>query len=124
MVPLRFEYHLRRRLAASRTPARFIRAIINGVNNRRCEFPSNRVLHKAKLLLTKVAAANSALIGNDDEFVSVLFQTHKRFGNSAEDFDLFGVGTVSDIPHDRAVEVKEYGRREPIRRWPGHPSKL
>jgi hypothetical protein len=66
-------------------------------------------LHGAKLLITKVAAADSALIGNDDEFVSVLFQTHKRFCYSAEDFDLFWIGTVLNVPHDRAVAVEEDG---------------
>src|SRR6266852_5432019 len=120
MIALRFEYHLGRRLAARRTRVWLVRTIINRVNNGGNEFPIDRVLHRAKLLLGKVATADSVLIGNDDEFVSVLFQTHKRFGYSAEDFDLFWIGTVINIPHDRAVAVEEYCRREPIRRRSSH----
>src|SRR5256885_12771818 len=109
MIALRFEDHARAGLAANGTARRQIGAMITRIDQAIAELSQKLGFHGSILGLTKVAAANPALVCDDHQLVTVLFQPSQRFARLREHLHLPRVAAVIDIAHERAVAVKKNG---------------
>src|SRR2546423_14767943 len=70
MLALRFENHAGARLSPDRRRCRQIRAMIAGVDQTISDLAAELQFDRAVIILSEIAAPDSALIGNDHELVT------------------------------------------------------
>ena len=90
--------------------------MVTAVDQSIAELPNELRLNRAVFRFREVTAANSALVGDDDQFVSVPFEEPQRVRCLREHFYLRWVTTVIDIAHQRSITVEKDGRPALVRR--------
>src|SRR5438067_8522995 len=116
MIALRFEDHAGAGLAANRTARGQIGTMITRIDQAIAELSQKLGFHGSILGLTEIAAPDPALVRDDDQLVTVLFQPSQRFAPLREHLHLPRVAAVIDIAHERAVAVKKNGGPALVRR--------
>src|SRR6267378_3596562 len=73
------------------------------------ELARNLGLHRAILLFGEEASPDAALIGDDNDFVSGVFQSAQGRTGSFKNLNLFRIGAVIGVVHNGAVAINEDG---------------
>src|SRR5882724_8445490 len=96
-----------------------ISAEVDGVEGRLlCVKIGTHVVHQAmEVILGIVAAANTGLIGNDDNAKAECPRCGDKWNNAIDITDVSGAGEIADLVVNDAIAVKEEGRSDRLGSW-------
>src|SRR5436309_15008233 len=103
------QVHSARGHATAGMLTRNVGAKICGIDQTIAQLPQDFRFNRAILLNCKEAAADAALVRNDNEFEAIRFQALQRFWDAGEDFHFLRIGTIISILHDRTIAIDEKG---------------
>ena len=101
--------HAGRGLATRGILAGNIWAEISRIDQTNPKLAQNLGFNSAILLDCKEAAADAALVRDDDEFEPIRFQAPQCLQYAGENLHVLRIGTVNAIFHDRAVAIDKDG---------------
>jgi len=101
--------HAGRGLATRGILAGNIWAEISRIDQANPKLAQNLGFNSAILLDCKEAAADAALVRDDDEFEPIRFQAPQSLQYAGENLHVLRIGTVNAIFHDRAVAIDKDG---------------
>src|SRR5205807_1777694 len=94
--------HFGRRFATRATALGQVRAKVSRVDEIFADLPQNFSLDRAVLLLREITAPDSALIRDDNDFITTRFQFPQRRRRSFKNVYFFYIATVINVAHQRA----------------------
>src|SRR3984893_15658533 len=84
-----------------------IRTEIGGIDDAGIETSFEFVLDRPEIFFRKVSSPDPALVGDNNNLKTGLFQFRKKLANAFQKFDLAGLGTVTHVLYQGSVPIKK-----------------